>query len=322
MKNSIDLENLWSTITYEPESDFSYKIIDSRSKPTVNIGLDSAMNRCLILELPNGYVFDIDTLERQNLTLKYFNSANSIVLILSDMTYKALFSDLVLSLYESIKEITDPQQYTSMLVSTFHKWSEFFDPKFGEQLLKHEVKGLLGEMIVLERLLIADATYRCDEILESWKGPFDSNHDFVSDRYLIEVKTKDLKGCEVFIASEYQLDIVDNENLELYVLSVLECPQEGLSLREQTQVIRGLISERLGDTAIFLKALRQMNITPENIGKYDNLRFKPVKIDIYDCLDEAFPKIVYSKISNALGSIKYKINLNTLDEYLLSSEEL
>ena len=58
---SYELEESWNKINYEPPSQYVYKRIDSICDPELNIGINSKLNRCLILELPLVHQVDFQT---------------------------------------------------------------------------------------------------------------------------------------------------------------------------------------------------------------------------------------------------------------------
>jgi hypothetical protein len=318
MNEVIDLEKVWSSVLYENGTEFSYRAISCNSKPSINVGVDRELKRCLILELPNDYELSVPINERENLTLKYYENSNVLALILDDIIYKELFIELALSLYNKIKDLSGTHEYIRVFIATYHKWSEFFSPKHFEQLTKEQVKGIFGELLVLKDALIDSTPSDVNEVLASWKGPYDFNHDFVSSDFNVEVKTKDYENNIINIASEHQLDIGAANDLKLYVVSVCDDLQNGVSLSMLISSIRDIIYSNYGDSSILLMALRKKSLMPMTWFDYDNIRFMPKCIDIYDCLNDGFPKIVRSSMDKNVVSVKYKINLLSLGKFLLS----
>ena len=91
-----------------------------------------------------------------------------------------ILATLFLSIYNKIFNISDPDEYSDLFIKHFFKWSSFFLNKRNEGLTKDEVKGLIGELIYLKNLLL-DTTLNVDDVLLSWRGPYDDGHDFVFD---------------------------------------------------------------------------------------------------------------------------------------------
>ena len=156
------------------------------------IGVNKDANRCLILSVPASFDIEFKAIMKENLTIEYFKEKKLIVLHLTDNSYYDLFDDLVLSLYQRIKGIALVNEYSKEFFQTFYKWSEFFQDKRSEFLSENVIKGLFGEVLILKRLVDQANFSTINDILNSWKGPYDKGHDFEMNTVDIEVKTKDI----------------------------------------------------------------------------------------------------------------------------------
>jgi hypothetical protein len=316
------IEQIWKNLVYSGSSEFEFTRVDNGvAIPEVNIGFNSKHNRCLLLELPKVHKVDFQTSNKQNLTLSFFSDTGYIVLELTDNSYTDLFNDLIISIYQRIYQISDVDEYSKIFIHMFYKWSEFFDDKKSEKLSIDIIKGLYGELFVLKSLLKETNSSHVNDVLDSWKGPYDEGYDFVLDQKNIEVKTKELSKISVQISSEYQLEAENNKKLELLVLSVETNPVKGQSLRLLLSDIKEIIIDKLGDFSIVLTALSQKNISAQNIFQYDNYRFLPIEQIIYNCDDSNFPKLTKSNIPIAIVNLKYTLHLNYLTEFILSIEK-
>lgn len=318
---TVDLEYIWKHLHYSGKSEFEFTRIDKGiSKPEIHIGLNSKLNRCLLLELPKNHDVDFQTSTKQNLTLSLFKDTDYIVLELTDNAYFDLFNDLIVSIYQRIYLMTDVNEYSKVFIQMFYKWSEFFDDKKSDKLSQDIIKGIFGELFVLKSLIAESDSSHLNDLLNSWKGPYDVGHDFVMDQKNIEVKSKDFSKLNVKISSEYQLEPEDGKALELLVLSVENNPIEGQSLRLLLAKVKELVINKLGDFSIILTALSQKNISPQNIFQYDNYRFQALEQVVYDC-DKDFPKLIKSNTPKAVSSIKYTLQLSYLDDWILSTKK-
>ena len=314
------LEDKWQTINYSSMSDFEFIRIDTVCIPELNIGLNSELNRCLILELPEINNVDFQPKIKQNLTIDFFKDTNYIVIQLTDNNFHDLFNDLIISLYQRIKLMTDVDEYSKELILTFYKWSEFFEDKISDRLSENQIKGLFGELIVLRSLVFDTSSSKVNDVLNSWKGPYDLGHDFVLDQKDIEVKTKINSKTDIGISSEYQLENDFAKELELLVISVENDFVEGFSIKDLIFEIKNQVIEMLGDSSIILKAISQKGLSLKNIHQYDNYRFKPISQVIYKC-SGFFPKLIRSNIPLEISNVKYKVKLNTLDEFIISKKD-
>jgi hypothetical protein len=318
MNNQV-LEKLWCEIVYEPPSHYVYRRIDTICFSEMNVGLNQKINRCLILELPKVHTVDFQSINRMNLALYFFKDTNCIVLELLDKNFNDLFNDLTLSLYQIIKDIRDVSEYSAIFIQTFHKWSEFFIDKKVDRLSDEVIKGLFGELHILKSLAKASPSWKINDTLKSWQGPYDKGHDFIFEDKNIEVKTKNLTGQTIRISSEYQLEQELGKELELVVISVVLDPVNGASLRELAELIKVLVITRMGDVTILIDALNQKNLTFKNMHEYDNYRYVIVKEDVYDPTMIDFPKLIKSKLPDSINGVKYNLNLSFLDTFLIKT---
>ncbi|MBK9591014.1 MAG: hypothetical protein IPO32_05755 [Crocinitomicaceae bacterium] len=101
------------------------------------IGINKDANRCLILAIPLLHETDFKAIIKENLSIEYFRDKNLIVLQLTENSYYDLFDDLVISLYQRIKDISLVSAYTKEFVQTFYKWSNFSrikDPNYYQKI--------------------------------------------------------------------------------------------------------------------------------------------------------------------------------------------
>lgn len=318
----IELQKKWSELSENNKtSGFKSLRISSNCIPDIFIGVNKDLNRCLILVLPKEYNFTFQGIIKENIKIEFFNEQNIIVLQLIDNTYFDLFDDLIISLYYRIEKILDVNKYTHDFITSFYRWSEFFEDKISDLLSENIVKGLFGELLVL-KLLIKDVnSTEINDVLLSWKGPYDSGHDFELNNANLEVKTKDILKLDIRISSEFQLENELGKSLELVVVSV-ENNKDGLTIKDLVKVIRTSIIEARGDSAILLKALRQKGITFKNIQLYDCFRYKPMSKITYNSDAIDFPKLIKSNIPKEVNNLSYNIRTSALEEYIISKIDL
>lgn len=221
-----------------------------------------------------------------------------------------------MSIYNKIFELSEPDRYVSELLKTYYKWSEFFQENSGNLLSDQQVKGVFGELIVLKNLLKSSLSNDINDILNSWKGLYDTGHDFINENQTLEVKTKDLNASTIKISSEYQLEPEIGKELELLVVNVLMEPLIGISLKDLFISIREYVIVHLADYTLLLKAISQKGLTIKKMEDFDHLKFKPVNIISYNCMAEDFPKIIRSFIPTSINSVSYKVNLNDLQSFI------
>lgn len=288
----------------------------------IYLAINEQGSHCLILNLPNDHDLKFKVIRKDKISLEYLPDKSYVVMTLLDSDFNELFDDLILSLFNAIKDIEDVAVYSKVFIQTFHRWVLFFTPEYSDKLSKDVVKGIFGELVVLKELV---ATLKCndiDSVLSGWVGPYDQGHDFIYDDRNIEVKTKDHKKVSVRISGENQLDIEAGKELILAVVSVTEDLVNGASLKMLLQELKELTFEKLGDFSIILKALHQKGLTLQNVVTYDNYRFKAKTISDYNCLEKGFPKLISANLPSNISNVKYDLNLTEMSKFILRVREL
>ena len=317
MVNNKTIESIWETIQYSGDSQFVYKRLSFEGKPSLNIGLNATLQRCLILELPKKAALNLPNSIKQNLSLEYYDNSKCFCIVLLDSMFYDLFDDLILSIFNRISEISDSDEYSREFINSFYKWSSFFDNKKSERLTIDQIKGLFGELFFLKNQL-SNTVSNVDDILKSWRGPYDEGHDFVSDFKDYEIKTVESSKNNIRISSEFQLESEKGKELELIVISVVTDVINGISIKNLIDEIKVIVLNNFGDNSILLNALFQKGLTFSNLSFYDIFKFLLVKETSYNCNDEKFPKLNKSNLPIEISTVKYNIRLNLIEDFIIN----
>lgn len=308
------LERLWEQVKYNGVGELEYQLVSTESKPSLNIGFTKDNKRVFVLELPRNFENGFKTHERENLILKYYSGEKCLCVVLNDDYFSGLFNDLIISIFGNIALVENPNDYTKAFVQLFNKWSAFFQQQHNEQLDLEKIKGLFGELSFLKELIISNQS-KINNVLESWRGPYDEGRDFVLDNIDYEIKTIESGKAKIKVSSEYQLMNTIGKNLYLVVISVFSNPENGKSLHKLINEIREKIILFQGDLTIFYSALRQKSISPNDLSKYDKFTFLPDSLVQYHCR-EGFPSITCDNIPNGVEKVKYVIRLHALTDFV------
>ncbi len=313
-----DLNNKWENISKSQDhKGFKALRISAECTPDLFIATDEDGYRCLLLFLPTDIEIRLKGTDKEKLKIEYLKFKNLILIKLNDFNFIDLFNDLILSLYSKIRNIPEAKDSSKELINSFYKWSEFFDDRLNSKLSTEEIKGLFGELFVLREFLDQSNPSNINNILDSWKGPFDTTNDFIFDKKNIEIKTKEASKSTVRISSEYQLEQKFDKDLDLLVVSILTDFNNGKSifdlLNEILQVIRG----KNGDLSVLYRALIQKGLTIESSKEYNNYRYIVVRTNTYNCGIEGFPKLSVSNLPKEITKLKYDLRINTLDNFLI-----
>jgi hypothetical protein len=165
--------------------------------------------------------------------------------------------------------------------------------------------GLLGELLLLDRLLDQDASG-----WKLWRGPLGERHDFRAGGHAIEVKTTSRTGnTKIAISAIDQLLPPAGGVLHLLHVVLEQVESGDLSVGALVAAIKKK-SSRPDEITSRLLAVDCGN---PDASEWNNAHFRLEKEDLY-IVDEAFPKIVPNTFGSVgvpagIGSITYEVDL-------------
>lgn len=125
------------------------------------------------------------------------------------------------------------------LMQRIRSWQDFMSRSSIDKLSNEEEVGLIGELRLLVELL--QAGVEPSAAINSWQGPLDGIHDFISSTSAIEVKaTLASGGFRVRISSLEQLDSLVFENVHLFAVRLI-LDEKGATLPEYISTVYELI---------------------------------------------------------------------------------
>ena len=317
MKKS-ELNSKWENIdSFKNKKGYKALRITGTSIPDLFLATDEDGYRCLLLFLPKKVNVKLKGTDKNKLLISFLPSKGIVLIKLKDFDFKDLFDDLILSIYSKISLISEPIHASEEFINTFYKWALFFEDQRVKKLGEEQIQGLFGEMFVLSEYIEKSDQSNINIILGSWKGLYDAAYDFEFDLKNVEVKTKKESNIFVKISSEYQLEKVFDKDLELLVVSVKLDLMQGKSIYDILLEIVKQVRAKLGDLSILYQALNQKGLTLENLKHYNNHRFIVSKTESFDAGKDNFPKLSISNIVSEVSSLKYKLRVTQLEEFLI-----
>lgn len=233
-----------------------------------------------------------------------------------------MFSDIFLRLAEDLINFIvdggDKRKTIAKLSNRLEKWKEFFKENINISLTKEACIGLIGELIILKQLLEIDLSM---ETLLLWRGPFGSKNDFINKNQSIEVKSTISKTKDsVRISSEYQLDTNDIDNLQLAIVIL-----ESNSTEDRGFSLHDLVSEMMhGKDALWIAnfklSLKAAHYSFDTTNRYENDKYQLHQINFYR-VDDRFPKIIRSEISENIRNVQFDIALTGLEKSMINKDK-
>jgi len=181
-----------------------------------------------------------------------------------------------------------------------------------------EIRGLIGELLILERLMVSSGT---EAALNAWVAPEQHPQDFALDSRIVEVKTRTSGSrFEVQISSLEQLDVL-NLPVFLLVIELLTSTQsDAMSLNDvcarllEIAKLDGPVKEDSLDMALLKRGFVRQE-------SYDIDKYRIAGSSAF-AVREGFPKITRSQVDVRIVKAQYTIGLSTLSEFLVPVESV
>lgn len=204
-----------------------------------------------------------------------------------------------------------------LILQRIRLWISFLGNSSSNLLSLREEVGLYGELSVL--LKTYDNYENCKAWLNSWKGAEKEAKDFISSDYELEVKTTLGVKDYVHISNEFQLETNIDKPLFLKTLVLEESPN-GQTLPELVDIILGIIYLDQKCLDSFLIKLKLVNYSHLDKSEY-NHKFS-INRELTYIVESDFPSITSKKIPLGIDGVKYKINVNEINKFLVEENRL
>lgn len=241
---------------------------------------------------------------------------------LLDSAHRDIFYRLCVDILERASGAPSEQDALDITLSRTWRWHHLLRGGNNGLLSPEEQKGLIGELLVLERHLLPALTPF--DAVQAWKGPLGAPKDFEIGRMCIEVKTR-RGGAIPFIAitSEHQLDSHGVDSLFLFVCELDQAPSDStgsFTLPEIASRIRDQITasdNSAGDTFDVLLVAAGLDLDDD----YSDWQWIEGTRGLYAVAND-FPRIVASQVPTGISNVKYSLSLIECAHFLVSEEML
>ena len=193
-------------------------------------------------------------------------------------------------------------------------WQRLFSGNDTGVLDRHEIKGLTGELLCLERLLLDQPDSKTASVL-GWTGPLNADQDFMFTKNAIEVKAVSATAKKVGIASPSQLEC--RVPLELRVYFLKECaPGEPGFLSLPVMVAR--IESQLSSLPLALECFRERLLKARFVDQahYEAIGYVQDHCNRY-AVQHEFPRLHANQIPAAVTDVTFSLVLAALAPFLM-----
>lgn len=191
-------------------------------------------------------------------------------------------------------------------------WEKLFQASGSGLLAEFQIKGLLGELIFLEESITKNNMQALVPI-SAWVGPQGAHQDFIFSDISFEIKTINVNGESVSIASLEQLN--SSIPIILVVIELLKVgfgDDQAFNLNEYVSRIENLICSDPPALMIFRSTLLESGYVRNDY--YDQFYFSLNSITKYEVSTE-FPKLTPKNIPTAIVSCQYSLSLKDLFKF-------
>ncbi|MBY5502338.1 PD-(D/E)XK motif protein [Rhizobium leguminosarum] len=237
-----------------------------------------------------------------------------LVLSLEEPSRRDLFAEICSDCVRSVlrREDEGETELTSVLAARLVAWRAFLRDQAGA-LSRNEIVGLIGELLVLDRLLDENAG-----AVATWKAPDDGLHDFECRGHGLEVKTGLGASGQLHISTLDQLDDAGLASLHILHVRLVESANGETLGQIATRIEQRLNGERA--RGAFLNALLRRGLAP---GADTNVRPRVacVGIDAY-AVGDGFPRLQRSDVALGIADATYQVEVRALVGFAVNTEAL
>lgn len=235
-----------------------------------------------------------------------------LVLRLKRRGLESVFGRLCQDLADSASLVKAEDAVVALFVERLRLWERLFSGSDDGLLPKHKIRGLIGELLILERLLAAQPD-SVGELVDAWRGPLRSEQDFCLASRSIEVKTINPGARSVSISSLRQLDAP--VPLTLTVMTLGASVADAAAAVSLNSLVDRL-EARIATEPIALTNFRERLLAAGYVDqpRYGEDWFVLVRDDSF-AVTAGFPRLVPSDVVPGITAATYELEIAALGGY-------
>ncbi|GAA0770993.1 hypothetical protein GCM10010203_47360 [Actinomadura yumaensis] len=171
-------------------------------------------------------------------------------------------------------------------------------------LSREETVGLIGELLVLERLVGTDPA-----LLDSWKAPDDGLHDFERAGHGLEVKTGIGASTVIHVSSLDQLDSAGMGRLDLVHVRLVE-DLSGRTLGDILAALDAMFGDE-GRRRQFANGLLRRGLMPDDEIARSRPMVRSRSLEAY-LVGETFPRLTRNLVPMGITEATYGLDLRAI----------
>ena len=316
----------WSGIT-PPDRNARISALRVRHRTPWNLywGVDVDRNPLLILQHASGQRRTGRLPELRGLRVETMpaetGSDERIVIRLTDREQREIFLRFCHDIIDASAVGQTEQQAVDLFLARTWRWHRLLQGGRADRLGDEKQKGLVGELVVMERHLIP--VLGALDAVRCWTGPLGTPQDFEISRVHVEAKAQGASAPRVTISSEHQLESGDDDTLFLHVTEVViaaEGTAGAFTLTEMAKRLRSVIAE-VDMVAVELLEERLSAVGFDWTDDYSDRPWLVVGESLYE-VREGFPRVTPAMVPGGVGNVRYTISLPDCEMFRVNSGAL
>lgn len=241
----------------------------------------------------------------------------AVVIQLRDQQFEDLFVQLGAQILKEVSDASDAASALDAAIRVIDRWRRFLE-KYRDILSSEEVRGLIGEIAILERLIRRIGP---SAALTAWKSPNGSILDFECGDRSIEVKTFLMSdGASIRINDPLQLEPEPGLPLILACQELGRSSQIDLALPGHIARVSGLLATDRLLREDFETKLASAGYLPTHAAQYDQ-GYTLGDLRVFD-VRNGFPRIRAADVPAAVKHVQFSIEVAHLRNFAVASEDV
>jgi|GEM_PF-899303 len=282
---------------------------------------DPGAERALLIELP----LDLPRARFAGYSTRSFNvdfgrvdglppGAFALMITLKEPVFAELFELLATDISEQVLSASSASEGASAAVAVLDRWRGFLQRR-SSLLTREEVRGLIGELVILARLL---SHLGPRQAVEAWRGPIGGVRDFETDELLVETKSfAPAAGASVHISDPLQLEGSPSVRVRLACVA-LDVAESGATLAEFAATVMGLLSGDPGLAQLFEQRLAAAGFLHSMAGVLPE-RYVAHEPRVFE-VGPDFPRIRPADVPQGVRGVRFLIELGSLGPFVVPAD--
>lgn len=245
-----------------------------------------------------------------------------LVIRLTDDEQREIFHRLCLDIISATRQASTEKEAVERFLARTWRWHRLLRGGQDGRLTNDEQKGLIGELGVLQNVLMPNIGVRTS--VNSWTGPLGAPKDFEIGRVCIESKAR--RGAAtpfVTISNEHQLDTNGVDSLVLYVSEITEAGKDDKDAVTVTDVAR-MAHQEIEKLDASVSELFEKRLTATGFDwtdDYSDRKWLRGPDHTFEVRGD-FPRITPDMYPSGVGNLRYAIFLPDCEPHRIDSDHV